>query len=121
YRNRQRSEKQKREIAVWQALSEGEEKERARIARELHDGIGGLLSTLKMQLRILAKRMPEVAVTDIYQEADGLLDNTITEVRKTAHNLMPELILRHGLVEAIRMFCRSIQQDEGLKMDFQYY
>ncbi len=121
YRNRQRSEKQKREIAVWQALSEGEEKERTRIARELHDGIGGLLSTLKMQLRILAKRMPEVAGTDIYQEAGDLLDNTITEVRKTAHNLMPELILRHGLVEAIRMFCSGIQNDEGLKMDFQYY
>jgi len=121
YRNRQRSEKQKREIAVWQALSEGEEKERTRIARELHDGIGGLLSTLKMQLGILAKRMPEVMATDIYQEAGALLDNTITEVRKTAHNLMPELILRHGLVEAIRIFCSNMQDDEGLKMDFQYY
>ncbi len=121
YRNRQRSEKQKRAIAVWQALSEGEEKERARIARELHDGIGGLLSTLKMQLSILAKRVPEVKEADIYLEADQLLDDTISEVRKTAHNLMPELILRHGLVEAIRMYCNNIQQDEGLKMDFQYY
>jgi signal transduction histidine kinase/Tfp pilus assembly protein PilF len=121
YRNRQRSEKQKREIAVWQALSEGEEKERTRIARELHDGIGGLLSTLKMQLAILGKRMPEVRSTDVYQEANTLLDNTITEVRKTAHNLMPELILRHGLVEAIRIFCSNLQNDEGLKTDFQYY
>lgn len=121
YYNRQRSEKQRRKIAVWQALSEGEEKERARIARELHDGIGGLLSTLKMQLGILAKRMPGVAAIDIYHESRSILDNTMAEVRKTAHNLMPELILRHGLVEAIRIFCNNIRDDEGLKMDFQYY
>ncbi len=121
YRNRQRSEEQRKKIAVWQALSEGEEKERTRIARELHDGIGGLMSTLRMQLGILAKRMPGVATIDIYHESRNLLDNIIAEIRKTAHNLMPELILRHGLVEAIRIFCNNVRDDEDLKMDFQYY
>lgn len=121
YHNRKRLEKQGRELAILRAHSEGEEHERARIARDLHDGIGGFLSTLKMYFGIMEKRIPAIGDTDIYKESTALLDDTITEVRKTAHNLMPELILQHGLIESVRIFCNNVQHDGQLKMDFQYY
>lgn len=121
YFNWKRLQKQRQESLIWRAMAEGEEKERSRIARDLHDGIGGLLSTLKMYFGIMKKRVPELALLDVYQDASALLDNTVGEVRKTAHNLMPELLLKHGLPEAVRIFCDAIQDDEGLKIDFQYY
>ncbi len=121
YRNRQRHERQKYEIAVYQALAKGEEKERNRIARDLHDGIGGLLTTLKMQHKMMGKFAPGIMQNEIYGETEHLLDTTIQEVRKTAHNLMPELLLRHGLVEAVSLFCKSMQEDNSLEIDFQYY
>ncbi len=119
--HRRRLEKQQQELAIWRATSEGEEKERRRVARDLHDGVGGLLSTLKMHFGILEKRMPAMAGEDVFREAMQLLDETVDEVRKTAHNLMPELLLRHGLTEAIRIYCDSVQHEEGLKINFQYY
>lgn len=121
YFYKQKLQRQKQETAIWHAMVEGEEKERARIAHDLHDGIGGLLSTLKMYLGILQKRVPAVATVDVYRDATQLLDDTVAEVRKTAHNLMPELLLNHGLSEAVRIYCNAIQDDEGLKIDFQYY
>jgi signal transduction histidine kinase len=121
YFYKQKLQRQKQETAIWHAMVEGEEKERARIAHDLHDGIGGLLSTLKMYLGILQKRVPAIAAIDVYRDATQLLDDTVTEVRKTAHNLMPELLLNHGLSEAVRIYCNAIQDDEGLKIDFQYY
>jgi signal transduction histidine kinase len=121
YSRKQRLQKQKQEAAVWHAMVEGEEKERSRIAHDLHDGIGGLLSTLKMYFGIMKKRVPAIAALDIYQDATQLLDDTVNEVRKTAHNLMPELLLNHGLSEAVRIYCNAIQGDKGLKIDFQYY
>lgn len=121
YFYKQKLQRQKQETAIWHAMVEGEEKERARIAHDLHDGIGGLLSTLKMYLGILQKRVPAIAAIDVYRDATQLLDDTVTEVRKTAHNLMPELLLNHGLSEAVRIYCNAIQGDEGLKIDFQYY
>ncbi len=121
YLYKQKLQRQKQETAIWHAMVEGEEKERSRIAHDLHDGIGGLLSTLKMYLGILQKRVPEVVAIDVYRDASRLLDDTVAEVRKTAHNLMPELLLNHGLSEAVRIYCNAIQDDEGLKIDFQYY
>ena len=118
---RQKIQKQKAEIKAWQAMNEGEEKERARIARELHDGIGGLLSTVKMYFDTIQKQSPALAGSNDYGEAMQLLDNTLTEVRNTAHNLMPELLLRDGLAECIRVLCHTISKKGPPIIDFQYY
>ncbi len=121
YRYRTSLQKKQEEITAWHAMSEGEEKERTRMARELHDGIGGSLSTLKMYLSTIQKRYGVLADTKDYNEAMRLLDNTLEDVRQTAHNLIPELLLRHGLPEAVRIFCSSIPATPNLSIDFQYY
>lgn len=113
--------KQEEEIKSWQATIKGEEKERARIAYELHDGIGGQLSTVSMYFGTIQKKYPVLHNATDYKEALSLLLEALTDVRKTAHNLMPELLLRHGLAEAIRLFCKKIQRAQKLNIDFQYY
>lgn len=123
YRRRlqRQADRQALEIAAWRASLEGEEKERRRLAKELHDNIGGNLSTLKMWLGNIRDSSSELGNQDRdYNGALHLLDHTLMEVRNTAHHLMPELLLRLGLAEAIRVYCNDIQQATGIRVDYQY-
>ena len=126
YRQRLQAEKIKalkdeEKIKMLLSVVKGEEKERNRLAGELHDGIGGLLSTVKMFFSNLQKKETTIANYPDFHDAMKLLDETITEVRKTAHNLMPELLFNYGLSEATRLFCDTFQKANNIKIDFQYY
>lgn len=123
YRRRlqKQSEMQSLEIAAWRASLDGEEKERRRLAKELHDNIGGNLSTLKMWLGNIRDNSSDFGSQEQdYNGALHLLDHTLMEVRNTAHHLMPELLLRLGLAEAIRVYCNDIQQATGIQVNYQY-
>ncbi len=112
---------QEKQLSATQALLQGQEDERSRMAKELHDGLGGLLSGVKLNLNHMQKRL-------IITEEDGanfeksihLLDESINELRRVAHNMMPESILKFGLDGAIREFLQSIQ-NEKLNMVYQSY
>ncbi|HEX2535380.1 MAG TPA: tetratricopeptide repeat protein [Chitinophagaceae bacterium] len=103
------------------ALMQGEERERVRIARELHDGVGSLLSALKMYLGSLSTEHGSVSRSATYQEAVSLVGEAASEVRKTAHNLMPQVLHQQGLEEAIRYFCSKISKGQVLQVEFQGY
>jgi len=122
YRLQKQSEAQRLEIAAWKASLDGEEKERRRLAKELHDNIGGRIATLKMWFgnirNSMGKRWQEEQFE--FDKALTLLDNTLTEVRNTAHHLMPELLLRLGLAEGIRIYCDNLQQASGITIKYQY-
>ena len=97
----------KMEIERLNATLAGEEMERNRIARELHDGVGGLLSAAKMNLELFDKKTPGVDKTDL-AEGISLLQVAAGEIRKTAHNLMPETLLHEGLAKAVQNYCTSL-------------
>jgi signal transduction histidine kinase len=112
YRNKKRihqkeiqSLQQQKEIQLLQALMQGEEKERSRIAKDLHDGVAGMLAAVKMQL---STEDEELKTLKGYTKAVQLLNEATAEVRKTSHNLMPEVLLQHGLDEALRRYCSNI-------------
>lgn len=138
YRRRlqRQRERQRLETAAWEASIEGEERERRRLAHHLHDQIAGNLSTLRAWLEKTAG--PHHAAFEAttapgepgllhkgqaqnYQDALQLLDETLTEVRNTAHHLMPALLLRMGLVEAVRVFCSNVQRATGLFIRYHYF
>lgn len=105
------------EFKVLQALMQGEEKERVRIASGLHDEVGGILAAAKMHLSALGP-LHDVAASPPYHNATKLLDEASSSVRKTAHNLMPELLLTHGLDFALRRYCDNISNDRGLAIQY---
>lgn len=109
-----------RELKILQAMMEGEERERARIAGQLHDGIGGMVSAIKMHLGVSKLEHQEIAHSEAYRQAVLLLEVMAKEVRKTAHTLMPELLHKYRLEEAIRMHCHSIA-NKNVDVHFQSY
>jgi len=114
-----RNNRHKQQINQLKAMMTGEEKERARIARDLHDGIGGMLASLKMHFSALPGNHKDLDKAADYKETLQILDETASEVRMTAHNLMPELLLRYGFNEAMRIFCGKAGKGQDLTIDFQ--
>jgi signal transduction histidine kinase len=112
---------QEHTITVLNARVEGEEKERTRLARELHDGIGGMLSAAMMRFSTVPRRAPAVAAEPAYKEAMTLLGEMGDEIRKTAHNLMPEILLKQTLPDAVSALCKTVTVDGTLKTECQCY
>lgn len=98
-----------RQLIATKAVLHGEETERKRMAHDLHDGLGGLLSGVKINLW----NMKENAVISsdnitAFNQALGLLDNSIQELRRIAHNLMPETLMHYGLRTALQDFVNQL-------------
>lgn len=113
------AETDKKLVASLQENQHLVETERTRVARDLHDGLGGLLSGIKLTLISITGT---VAVPDknsgIFHRAITQLDNAIKEMRRVAHSMMPEALLKFGLSEAIQDFCDSINESGMVKMRF---
>lgn len=127
-RNRQRlqdeqikSLQQVRTIDMLNARVEGEEKERGRLARELHDGIGGILSAAMMRLSTVPREAPDVARLSAYKDAMNLLQEMGEEIRKTSHNLMPDALMKQNLGEALQALCKTIHAEGILNISYQNY
>ena len=88
-----------------QAMIDGEEAERKRIARDLHDGIGSRLSSLKMQINDF--ELKNINNKDFENISKGL-SKSITDLRRTAFNLVPETLSKLGLELALKDLCFSM-------------
>jgi len=119
--NKNRSAMKENKIRILNAAVEGGDSERSRIARELHDGIGGMLSAAMMRFSSMYHDNAAIRSSPAYREAMNILREMGDEIRKTAHNLMPEVLLKQSLPEAVRLFCNAVQHDGTLKIDFQSY
>ena len=101
-------EKEKQLVAT-QAVLDGETTERTRLARDLHDGLGSMLSVVKFNLPPLKTgAVLEEEEVQRFQHAIGLLDEFIHELRRVAHHLMPEALVRFGLKASLSDFCSAI-------------
>ena len=116
-----KSLQQENRIGILQAVVEGEDKERTRIAAELHDGIGGMLSAAIMRFMAARHEKAEIANIPAYKDGMDMLREMGNEIRETAHNLMPEVLMKQSLPDAVDAFCHDMQ-DKGLfQVDFQCY
>ncbi len=109
---------QKRAIHFSKALIEGEEKERKRLASDLHDGLGGLLAIIKINLSGLVSKNEDLN-TEL-KTITSQLDNTANELRRIARNMMPEALINLGLEVALKDLCHSLFT-EKIKIDFQSF
>lgn len=101
------------------AIIEAEEKERIRIAKDLHDGIGQQLSAVKMQLSALESDLTLTSQNDQdrMQTMISMVDEAVKEVRTVSHNMMPNALLKSGLVAAFREFVNKLASVGTMKID----
>ncbi len=102
----------------FKSVIEAEENERARIAQELHDGLGQLLSTARLNVAGLEDA---VSVEDKVgvERSLKLIDEACVEVRSISHNMMPSALIRLGLVPAINELVSNVNSVKGIKIDFE--
>ncbi|WP_315824776.1 sensor histidine kinase [Paraflavitalea speifideaquila] len=109
------------ELLAVKAMMEGEERERTRIARNLHDGVGSILSAARLNMDSLGHQVGQLPLIPAYRESLTLLKDATAEIRETAHNLLPVILYEQGLQEAVRTFCMKFTSNHQLGIDFQSY
>lgn len=107
--------RKEQEVLTLESLIEGEEKERLRIAKELHDGVNGDLSAIKYKLSSLLKMNNEVI-----NEAVTMIDNSCKQVRAISHNLVPPSLKDFNLIEAVNNYCENINSIHKPEINFQH-
>lgn len=118
---KEKTARKQQQVKQLKAVLEGEEKERSRIGRQLHDDIMVQLSVVKMGLEALPMGYPDIKKADTYNNVLQQLTMTSQQLRQTAHNLMPDALLEEGLVSAVLYFCRSVEKLSGIRFQFQHY
>jgi signal transduction histidine kinase len=108
---------QEKQLIATQSVLDGETAERTRLARDLHDGLGGLLSALRLNLEDMMKgAILNADAAARFHKSIGILDQSMCEMRRVAHHLMPDALSRFGLKTALTDFCNTIPSAE-----FVYY
>ena len=111
-----RSETEKR---VLSAVIRTEEQERQRFAKELHDGLGPLLSVIKM----LLSGFNQSNTPDVNEKIKGNLkqavDEAIVSVREISANISPHILNNFGLKDAVESFLKKLRPAEGIAINFE--
>lgn len=118
YKHRQKLQQAKideleteKKLTATEAVLKGEEQERTRLAKDLHDGLGGMLSGIKFSLSNMKENLIMTpANAQAFERSLDMLDSSIKEMRRVAHNMMPEILLRYGLDIALKEFCQEIDR-----------
>jgi len=107
--------KKEQEVRSLEAIIEGEEKERIRIAQELHDGVNGDLAAIKFKLSSLLKMNNEIIT-----EAVNMIDDSCHKVRAISHNLVPPSLQNFSLIEAVQSYCENMDSIHKEKINFTF-
>jgi signal transduction histidine kinase len=107
-----------KKFVATQAVLDGETQERTRLAKDLHDGLGSMLTGTRLNLMELQKGATlNYESLQNFDKAMTLLDESIDEMRRVAHHLMPDSLSRYGLKAAIGDFCQNLSS----KIEFDYF
>ena len=109
------------QINSMKSMIEGQEVERERIAKDLHDSLGGLLSTIKLQVDNIRNKVNGHVDQGDIDTATNLLDTAVGEVRTISQNLQPGALSRLGLIPAVNDLVNRYNSGYGPEIDFQHF
>ncbi|MFN3755406.1 MAG: ATP-binding protein [Flavobacterium sp.] len=119
-KDKQNTEKQQQVLSL-QAMINGQEKERSRIAKDLHDSMGGTFSTLKMYLSSLEHSSENEEQRNLIGKCIQTVGTAASEMRGIAHNMMPEVLIKFGFIKAIDELANNINLSKQLIITFQHF
>lgn len=109
---------QSNQLLSLNAMIEGQESERMRIAQDLHDGIGGLLTTVKAHFYAIQEQVEKLQQLNIYRKTNDLIDEACVEVRRISQNMMPRALQLLGLNGAIEDLATQLRQ-QGMECELE--
>lgn len=102
-------------------ILETQESERKRLAEDLHDSVGQVLSAVKLNLHRLDKTcVANQQALPLLSSTRSLIDECIQEIRSIIQNVRPPLLTDFGLVEALNDFCKKTQQNTEIEVSFKH-
>jgi two-component system NarL family sensor kinase len=108
-----------RQLVAVDSMLKGQEDERSRLAKDLHDGLGGLLSGVKFSL---IKMKDNLIITPdtgaVLERSLDMIDTSIKELRRVAYNMMPEMLTRFGLDEVLKDYCNTINATQLVSVKY---
>lgn len=107
--------KSERTMRVSSAI-DGQDKERQRLSRELHDGIGQTIIGIRLRMSALENEIPD-KIKDAYSSLININDNLIDEVRAVSNALMPPALAEFGLISAVRSIGNNISDATGISVE----
>jgi len=110
-------ERNRSEKRLLNAIIQTEEKERKRFAKDLHDGLGPLLSAVKMSISALFNNPTKADSTIILENANVVINEAITSIKEISNNLSPHVLTNFGLVSALKNFTHKINQTKSVQIE----
>ena len=114
---KQTEELEKEKTRRLSSLIDGQEMERQRISRELHDGLGQNMIAIKLKLEDIINNLNSEARGSIVQ-VEEMFDGAIEEIKNISDNLMPSILKEFGAETALEYLCQTISQTSGLEIIF---
>ena len=103
-------------------MLKGQEEERSRMAKDLHDSLGGMLSGVKLSLGAMKGNIVlSEENTRLFSNVLDQLDHSINEMRRVAHNMMPEALMKLGLQQAVQDYCDGLNESNKIVFRTQFY
>jgi len=112
---------QQKDITKLQSFIDGEEKERKRLAQDLHDGINGDLSSIKYLLSSVNTQSFSSENQALLNKAIDMIDYSCDQVRNISHNLSPTSINDFGLITSLKNYCAKLEGFHPIKINFQHF
>ena len=117
---RETTERKQMERNILSAVIKAEERERERISRDIHDGLGPLLSTIKLYVNELESGEFEPGEkNEMLKQTNELINDAITSTKAISNNLSPHLIIDYGLVKAVEAFCKKVNLAQKTQINFE--
>lgn len=117
-KNKNQQELNRQQMELFNAISTAQEQERKRIAQDLHDGLGSILSAAKLKMAEVKESKPGLADDLKFVTGIGLIDEAAAELRNISHNIMPATLSKLGLVPALKGLCDIISSGKGPGVTF---
>ena len=113
------SERKELERKILSVVIQTEERERERFSKDMHDGLGPLLSTIKLYVNELVNEEVEKDEKQkMVQYTNELIDEAVTSTRNISNNLMPRVIHEFGLEKAVESFCNKVNTTNKINIIF---